>query len=66
MAEFPCAALALVAGCATLWDAVRAGVALSQFGALVHYLEVGAIPMPEAQGLAAIVARARSSEKTTN
>jgi hypothetical protein len=34
--------------------------ALSRFGALVHFLDVGGIPVAEAPGLAAIVAGARS------
>jgi hypothetical protein len=35
-------------------------------GGLGHGLDVGAIAVPVAQGLAAIVARARSSEQTTH
>jgi hypothetical protein len=34
--------------------------ALTRLGALVHYLDVGGIPVPEAAGLAAIVSGARS------
>jgi hypothetical protein len=35
-------------------------VALARLGALVHYLDVGGIPVPEAPGLAAIVSGARA------
>jgi hypothetical protein len=34
--------------------------ALSRLGALVHYLDVGGIPVPEAPGFAAIVSGARA------
>jgi hypothetical protein len=37
-----------------------ADVALARLGALVHYLDVGGIPVPEAPGLAAIVSGARA------
>jgi hypothetical protein len=33
---------------------------LSRLGALVHYLDVGGIPVPEAAGFAAIVSGART------
>jgi hypothetical protein len=35
-------------------------VALTRLGALVHYLDVGGIPVPEAPGLAAVVSGARA------
>lgn len=35
-------------------------VALTRLGALVHYLDVGGIPVPEAAGLAAVISGARA------
>ena len=39
---------------------LESDTALSRLGALVHYLDVGGIPVPEAAGFAAIVAGART------
>ena len=39
---------------------LESDVALGRLGALVHFLDVGGIPVPEAPGLAAIVSGARS------
>jgi hypothetical protein len=35
---------------------------LSRLGALVHFLDVGGIPVPEAPGIAAIVSGARATQ----
>jgi len=40
--------------------ALEKDAALSRLGALVHYLDVGGIPVPEAAGFAAIVSGART------
>jgi hypothetical protein len=37
--------------------------ALAQLGALVHYLDTGGIPVPEAAGLSAVLAGARVQEQ---
>ena len=37
--------------------------ALAQLGALVHYLDTGGIPVPEAAGLSAVLAGARVQER---
>jgi hypothetical protein len=39
-------------------------VALMRLGALVHYLDVGGIPVPEAAGFAAVVSGARTLERS--
>jgi hypothetical protein len=36
--------------------------AIARLGALVHYLDVGGIPVPEAAGFAAIMAGARAQQ----
>jgi hypothetical protein len=43
-----------------------ADVALARLGALVHYLDVGGIPVPEASGFAAIVSGARALQPDDN
>lgn len=37
---------------------------LARLGSLIHYLDVGGVPMPEAAGFAAIMAGARASQPT--
>jgi hypothetical protein len=39
---------------------LESDIGLARIGLLVHFLDVGGIPVPEAQGLAAIVSGARS------
>ena len=38
---------------------------LARLAGLVHYLDVGGVPVPEAAGLAAIVTGARTLQKAT-
>jgi hypothetical protein len=42
---------------------LESDVGLARMGELVHFLDVGGIPVPEAQGLAAIVSGARSLQR---
>jgi hypothetical protein len=41
---------------------LEADRAITRLGALVHYLDIGGIPIPEAAGFAAIMAGARAEQ----